>query len=66
MIAVSPATATAATRPPQPCGGNVIVTTNVVEDQDENEPIGIADPLEKLKHSLIARPTREPTRARRI
>ena len=36
------------------------------EDQDENEPIGIADPLDKLKHSLIARPMREPTRARNL
>ena len=38
MIAVSPAIATAATRPPQPCGGNVIVTTNVVRIRTRTSP----------------------------
>jgi hypothetical protein len=36
------------------------------EDQDENEAVGIADPLDELKPGLTARPTREPAHARGI
>jgi hypothetical protein len=38
MIAVSPATAIAATRPAQPVGGQVIVTTNVVRIRMRTKP----------------------------
>ena len=37
-IAVSPATATAATRPPQPSGGSVIITTNVTMISSRTRP----------------------------
>ena len=38
MIAVRPATAIAATLPPHPCGGSVIVTTNVVRIRTRTSP----------------------------
>ena len=67
MIAVSPATATATTRPPQPCRRQRHRHHERREDQDENKPVGIADPLDKLKHGLIARPTRQTdARARNL
>jgi hypothetical protein len=36
------------------------------EDQDENEAVGIADPLDELKPGLAARPRREPPHTRGI
>ena len=53
-IAVSPATATAATRPPQPSGGSVIITTNVIDDQEQDEAVGVADPLGEFERRLAA------------
>ena len=38
MIAVSPATATAATRPPHPSGGSVIITTKVTMIRSRTRP----------------------------
>jgi len=37
-IAVSPATATAVTRPAQPSGGSVIITTNVIRIRIRTTP----------------------------
>ena len=37
-IAVNPATATAATRPPHPSGGSVIITTNVMMIRSRTRP----------------------------
>ena len=40
-IAVSPAIATAATRPAQPSGGSVIITTNVMRTSNRTRPYAL-------------------------
>ena len=63
MIAVDPATA-AAHKPATPTLGRQRHRYHERrEESGQNEPVCIADPLDKLKPSLIAGPMRESTRA---